>query len=223
MTGQQTIQVGAALERFPGAKYYARLSFFEYTPRGPLPRGATLTRFFHGLPEGAVVGLRAPSAALVSAAGPLVADPQQEEALAWTLDAADRLRARTVLLPTPARLTPGRRNRERLRTFAAALPRPDGRHYVWAPEGLWEEQDSARLAADLGLVRAFDPLQEELPEGPVAYARLRTLGGQTSFSDATLSDVVGTLSAPHLDAAFLAIESERSVQQAERATALLNG
>lgn len=214
------VNTGATLERFPSGNYFSRLSFFEYAPRAPLPRTATLTRFFHSLPEGARLCLRAPGSVIApKTRGPEV-EAAHAETLTWTLDAAERLQPRAVLLPTPASLTPGRRNRDRLRALAKSLPRPEGRIYVWAPRGLWEEEDSASLAADLGLVRAFDPLHEALPAGPIAYAQLRTMGAQTSFSDATLSDAIETLSGPDVQTAFLSIESDRSVQQAQRAAAL---
>ncbi|MDD9965735.1 MAG: DUF72 domain-containing protein [Myxococcales bacterium] len=216
------LYAGATVERFPGKKYFASLRFVEFAPRAPLPRASTLTRFAHEMPDEAVIALRAPRAALVSELGPLRPSEAQAQALAWTLDAAERLRARAVVLPTPASLTPGSHSRERIKAFAEALPRPAGRHYVWAPQGLWEEEESAQLAERLGLVRAFDPLFEQRPPGSVVYARLQTLGAQTGFSEATLDDVLERIGDEPFETAFVSIESDRSFKQAERLIALMS-
>lgn len=216
-----TVHVGATLERFPGDKYFAGLTFFEFAPRAPLPRVATLTRYRHQLSRQALVALRAPQSALVSDAGPLRPSAAQTADLAWLLDAADRLDAEVVVFPTPASLTPGQHSRKLLRSFAEALPRPEGRRYVWAPSGLWEEQDSAELAAGLGLVRAFDPLHEERPPGPIAYAHLRALGVQSSFSETVLADTLDKLTSQPTECGYISIHSDRSVQEAKRLRALL--
>jgi len=210
------LYTGAVVDRVPGRKYLDALRFFEYAPKPPRPRGPTLTRLRHGFPEGTVAGLRAPIAALVSEYGPLRASESQQELLKWTLDAADCLNVRTLLLPTPAELMPGPRSRELLARFVESLPRDRERHYVWSPRGAWQAEEAYAVAQQLGLVYAYDPLQQSRPPGAVVYARLTAMGAQTGFSDSTLEDVLSNLVDEPCAEAFIVVDAPRGVQHATR-------
>ena len=59
---------------------------------------------------------------------------------------------------------------------------------------------------------AFDPLEEDCPAGPIAYARLVALGARRSFSPALLEDALAAMPA-HLES-YAVIESERAFPQA---------
>lgn len=214
---------GALMNHFPGRKYLDALRFFEFSPRSPRPRGATLTRMRHSMPEDMVIALRAPRAALVSDQGPLRASEAQAAELAWTLDAAERLRAQVLVLPTPADLMPSPRSRDLLARFAEGLPQIPGRRYIWAPRGAWEPEHSAEVAHQLGLVCAFDPLQQPRPPGTVVYANLATLGVQTNFSEAMLLDVFERIAAEPFEDAYVSIDSMRSFQQALRMHQVVHG
>lgn len=214
---------GAVVEQIPGRKYQDALRFFEYSPKPPYPRGATLTRLRHGLKEGMVASLRAPKAALVSDSGPLRASEAQEEMLQWTLTAAENLAVRCLVLPTPSQLMPSPRSRDLLARFVDKLPRVEGRSYVWAPAGAWEPEDAQRIAEQLGLVYAFDPLHEDRPPGSVVYAQLTAMGAQTGFSDATLEDVLAKIEAEPYDEAFVSIDAPRSFQHAVRLAQVSRG
>lgn len=211
---------GSVLDRLPGAKYTGTLRFAELSLRTPLPRTATLRRMRHELPEGIVLSLRAPKSALVSARGPLRFDDELERGFAWLLEAREALAAKLVVLPTPADLTPGARDRDLLAAFAARLPREPERSWVWEPSGPWEIEESEPLAASLGLVLAFDPLLQPLPVGDVAYGRLRALGARQSFSEALLEDVAALLCSPSLAESYIAIEAPRSYGHALRLQSL---
>ena len=208
------ILIGAALDHWPGPKYAAQLPFAQLTLRAPLPRASTLKRQRHEAPEGLMVSLRAPRSCLSSKQGPLRFDPALEESFAWLLAAADAIDARAVLLPTPADLTPGMRDIELLRAFAARLPRSETRHWVWQPAGPWEPERAEALATELGLVLAFDPLMEQRPIGSVAYACLNALGARHSFSQAALEQALERVVSPDVTEAFIAIDAPRAVAHA---------
>jgi uncharacterized protein YecE (DUF72 family) len=204
------------LDRAPGPKYVAQLAFAELSLRHPLPKPKSLAQMRKQLPEGFVIALRAPRDSVVSSQGALRFTPELETSLAWLLSAADASAAAAVLIPTPADFTPGARSRELLREFAARLPRPAGRHYVWLPSGLWEPQETEALAAEYGLVCGFDPLEVRRPYGPVAYGKLRAMGHRTSFSPAALGDALVTLITPETTEAFLSVDAERAFDVAKK-------
>jgi uncharacterized protein YecE (DUF72 family) len=212
----KTLHVGALLDRAPGPKYVSQLAFAELSLRHPLPKPKSLAQMRKQLPEGFVVALRAPRDSVISSLGALRFTPELETSLAWLLSAADASAASAVLIPTPADFTPGARSRELLREFAARLPRPAGRHYVWLPSGLWEPQETEALAAEYGLVCGFDPLEVRRPYGPVAYGKLRAMGHRTSFSPAALGDALVTLITAETTEAFLSVDAERAFDVAKK-------
>lgn len=211
-----TFYAGALINHFPGRKYLDALRFFEFSPKSPRPRGATLTRMRHAMPQDTRIALRAPRAALVSEQGPLRSSEHQAAELAWTLDAAERLGVSALVLPTPPNLMPGSRSRELLKRFSEQLPRAERRHYVWMPQGAWELEEAAELAHGLGLVCGFDPIQQERPAGEIVYARLTAMGAQTGFSEGALLDVFERIAAQPFREAYVSIDSVRSFQQAVR-------
>jgi hypothetical protein len=212
------IFVGAVLERIPGPKYAAALSFAELVLRPPLPRAPTLRRQRAEHAENIALALRAPRGAISSQRGPFRFDDGLEAGLAWLISAADALAARAVVLPTPADFTPGARDRELFAAYLARVPRDGARHWVWEPSGAWEREDAERLSQELGLVLAFDPLVDPRPAGPVSYARLQALGVRRSFSQAALEQTVEVLRGDSDDDeggdAFVAIDAPRSLQHA---------
>ena len=210
------IHVGALLDRAPGRKYVSTLRFAEYAPRLPLPRPGTLASQRTELPDDFVLALRAPRGAVVSARGALRRDAELESGLKWLSSAADALRATAVVISTPSELTPGARSRELLREYVQLLPRAPGRHYVWSPQGAWEPEEVHALCSDLGLVRAFDPLETLATPGPVAYATLRALGHRSGFSLSALSDALARTLEQHPEHAFVSVDAERSFDIAKR-------
>jgi hypothetical protein len=209
------IFVGAVLDRIPGPKYAAALSFAELVLRQPLPRAPTLRRQRAEHAEHIALALRAPRTAISSQRGPFRFDDGLEAGLAWLLSAADALTARAVVLPTPADFTPGGRDRELFAAYVARLPRDAQRHWVWEPSGAWEREDAERLSSELGLVLTFDPLVDARPPGPVSYARLQAVGVRRSFSQAALEQTLSVLNgAAEGGDAFVAIDAPRSLQHA---------
>lgn len=204
----------AVLDSLPGAKYTAALRYAELSLRSPLPRAPTLKRARYAFPDGFRVGLRFPTSAIVSKRGALRFDDAMEEAFGWSLAAVDALAATVALISTPVDVTPGGRDRELFREYVRRLPTVEGRSYVWEPSGLWEQDDAVRFAADLGVVLASDPLETPLPTASLAYCRLIALGGRTRFSEVMLGRVVEQIAASGAETAYVAIQSDRSFEQA---------
>jgi uncharacterized protein YecE (DUF72 family) len=211
------VHPGAQLERAPGPRYVARLQFAEIALRAPLPRAATLGRWRATLPEGFALALVAPKSSVVSAKGPLRFDDALETGFAWLCAAADALAAQFVVIPTPASLTTGQRDRDLLAAYVERLrAHAPGRTVVWSPTGLWEPDTAQEFAARLGIVCAFDPLETPAPSVPVAYARLEAIGGRQRFGDPVLRDLADILDASEAGDIYLAIASPQSFQQATR-------
>ncbi|MET0387112.1 MAG: DUF72 domain-containing protein [Polyangiales bacterium] len=210
------LYVGALLDRAPGRKYLGALRFAELSLRAPLPRPGTLNAMRAALPADFALALRAPRNAVVSARGALRVDAELEAALAWSLAAADALQARAVLLHTPSELTPGARSRDLLREYVARLPRVAGRHYVWAAQGAWEPEEQHALCEELGLVRAFDPLETKSSPAKVTYATLRALGHRAGFSYAALSDALARTLEHAPEEAFVSVDADKSFDIARR-------
>jgi uncharacterized protein YecE (DUF72 family) len=211
------VHAGAQLERAPGPRYVARLHFAEIILRAPLPRAATLGRWRTALPEGFALALVAPKTSVVSAKGPLRFDESLEAGFAWLCAAADALAARFVVIPTPASLTTGQRDRDLLAAYVERLrAHAPERTIVWSPTGLWEPETAQAFAARLGIVCAFDPLESPAPSVPVAYARLEAIGGRQRFGDPILRDLADILDASEAGDIYLAIASPQSFQQATR-------
>jgi hypothetical protein len=211
---------GSVLDRLPGPKYAAALRFAELAPRAPLPRVATLRKLRAQAAPELTLALRAPRSTLCSARGPLRFDAELERSFAWLLSAREALAARIVVLPTPSDLSTGQRDRELLAELAARLPRAEALHWVWAPSGPWQPDLAEPVAAELGLVLAFDPLHDPEPAGPMAYARLRALGARRSFSQAILEQIHAQLGGDPERESFVAIDAPRSFDHAVRLQAL---
>lgn len=122
------------------------------------------------------------------AVGKLKAGPELEAELATMLKTATLLEARVLLIATSSDVTPGKVWRDRLAKLIDRLPR-DASAVVWEPSGLWETEDAAAQAKKWGIVVAVDPAREPMPEGPVAYGRLRAAGATRAFSTAALHKV----------------------------------
>lgn len=151
------------------------------------PSPATLRRWRRAAP---------PRFEFAVVAGPNVGRLRAGEAfdaeLTAMLSAATLLESRVLVVPTPPDVTPGKLWRDRLAKLVDRLPR-DASAIAWEPSGLWEIEDAAALAAKLGVVVVVDPSRDEVPRGPVAYGRLRALGGTRAYSAAALARVAAAI------------------------------
>ncbi len=62
-------------------------------------------------------------------------------------------------------------NRDQLKRFFAELATPEtlGTNRVWAPGGLWDIRTAAKVATELGVTLAFDPLVRDPSQPPEIY------------------------------------------------------
>ena len=122
----------------------------------------------------------------------LKASDALETELAVLLKTVNLLEARVIVIATPSDVTPSRLWRDRLEKLIGRLP-ADASTVVWEPSGLWEMEDAAAQAQKWGIALAVDPAREAMPEGPVAYGRLRAAGGTRAFSTAALTKVANAI------------------------------
>jgi hypothetical protein len=89
-------------------------------------------------------------------------------ALAPLRDAVLALGARCVVFRSPDAWSPSAANREQLRRFFAEVAPADvlGVERVWVPGGLWSVPTAVKLAGELDVTCAFDPLVRE-PGTPI--------------------------------------------------------
>lgn len=129
-------------------------------------------------------------------AGPNVGKLKPTEAFETELEAmlstAKILESRVFVIPTPPDVTPSKLQRDRFAKLLERLPR-DVSTIVWEPSGLWEHEDAAVQAKKWGVVLSVDPTRDIVPVGPVAFARLRALGGTRAYSTAALEKVAAAI------------------------------
>lgn len=217
-----TFHVGATLDRYPGPKYQKSLHFAELSFRGPRPRPATLARSRREGRDTMRVAVVAPRDTLLDAQGTMRIE-NLAEGIEWLKRAADALEAVAIVLPTGRELTPGQRDRDRLRAYVDALGRPSGRAIVWSPAGLWERESAESFANKLGLVLAFDPLEDDAPAGAVGYARLRAIGARSRISTGMLASAAAKMLEARYASSYLAIDSATSFRDAKNLQALVAG
>jgi len=151
------------------------------------PSAATLRRWRKAVP---------PQFSFAVVAGPNVGRLKPGEPFEKELDAmlstANVLESRVLVVPTAPDVTPSKLQRDRFAKLLERLPR-DVSTIVWEPSGLWEHEDAAVQAKKWGVVLSVDPTRDIVPVGPVAFARLRALGGTRSYSTAALEKVVAAI------------------------------
>lgn len=157
--------------------------------REPKPKDATLKKWRKEAGPTLSISIVAPKA--VAAVRP---GPAMDEALERLLEAQRLLQARFIVVQTPTDVTPSELNRERLGKVIARIREGLGEaaalvRLAWAPSGLWEAEDAARLAKKLDVDLAMDPLadpREPFFHDALRYWRLQTVGGRTEFPPARL-------------------------------------
>jgi hypothetical protein len=92
---------------------------------------------------------------------------------------------------------------------------------VWEPSGLWELDDAARQARAWGVTLAVDPSRDAMPAGPVAYGRLRALGGTRAYSAAALQRVAQNVGERR--DAYVVFETTGALKEGKMLRALVRG
>ena len=180
-------------------RYWRSLSFVEAKTGERMPRAETLAGWRVGIPDGAEFSVQAfrlithgredrgfppagrkltPSRQLQC--GGFRDSLEVHEAWLATKAAAETLGAKVVVFETPASFQPGPDRLRDFYRFFKALPR--GRFTcVWQPRGAaWEPGLTDRVCAELGLIRAYDPLKERAPDRG-AFRYLRPQGPRTGM------------------------------------------
>jgi uncharacterized protein YecE (DUF72 family) len=150
------------------ANYAARFNLLEVRADATnLPRGARLNDWKKRVPTDFVF-----SVVLPKALGLL---ESSEIELGRTLELADALSAKWLLLQTPSSVGPSARMRERLSKVFAAVAH-EGRRIAWESRGVWEDTQIEAFAAEHAVHVVRDASRSEPPVGTCVYTRLLALG-----------------------------------------------
>ena len=179
------------------------------------PSLATLRRWRKSVP---------PQFTFAVIAGPHLARVKSSEKGVQELEAAraaiDALQARCFVLRTPPEVTPAALWRERIAKIVNEFPR-DVTHFVWEPSGVWELADAAAQARAWKVVLAVDPARDAVPDGPVAYLRLRALGETRAFGPIALERVARAVGVRR--EVFMIVETDSALREAKRLRQIVSG
>ena len=188
------VRVGCAGFPIGRDRYWRTLSFAEAKTGERMPRPATLAEWRQSAPQGAELSLQAyriithgredrgfpPAAKKLSVSrqnqcGAFRENLEVHEAWMTTKAAAEALGAKIVVFEPPVSFQPGPDRLRDMYRFFKNVPR--GRFScVWHPRGsAWGMALIEKVCADLGLIRAFDPLREAPPKRG-AFRYMRPLG-----------------------------------------------
>jgi hypothetical protein len=210
-----TVKAGCVLERLPPLTARKAIPYFEYAPREPLPKFATLARFRKQWGEGVQVALVVPKHLFATPKGPFREGPELDAGLDWVKRVADILGAFAIVVAPGNLLSPGGRDRELLRHYVQRLAQTK-RQIVVAPRGLWEAETAAEFAEEVGALYGFDPLEDDAPRGPLAYARVKPMGARPRLTDGHLLQILQRGRAGGATELLVSIESEDAYRSVKR-------
>lgn len=172
-----TVDVPARVER---ERYFAELSYLELSAlfAGPV-KPSVLAKWAEVAPE-KTIGLvapfplthRKPPAGTKlwphdASTGDFRDSPISKATLAPLRAAVDQLKAACVVFRSPEAFSPSAANRELLARFFSEIDL--GVPRVWVPGGLWSVRSAVKLASELGVTCAFDPMVREPGEPPEVH------------------------------------------------------
>jgi hypothetical protein len=217
-----TVDVPARIER---ERYFTELSYLELGAlfAGPLKPGV-LQKWKQLAPEGAI-GLIAPWV-LTQRKPPVTQKSWDHDntvgdfrdsvhgraAIVQLRAAVDLVKAGEVVFRSPPLFAPSAANRDQLKKFFAEIATEEaiGAKRVWIPDGLWEPRTAVKVATELGVTCAIDPLIVD-PENPSAldgleaaayYVRVEGLGRAGALSTERLEAVLDFVEVYGEDAAI---------------------
>jgi uncharacterized protein YecE (DUF72 family) len=170
-----TVDIPARVER---ERYFAELTYLELSVlfAGPA-KPSVLAKWAEAAPKN-VIGLVAPfplthrkppSGTKLwphdGSTGEFRDSPVARETLAPLRDAAAQLGAQCVVFRSPDSFSPSAANRDLLKRFFGEIAVMETRR-VWVPGGLWNVRSAVKLASELGVTCAFDPMVREPGEPP---------------------------------------------------------
>jgi uncharacterized protein YecE (DUF72 family) len=150
------------------ARYASRFNLLEVKADATnLPRGARLADWRKRVPAEFAFSIVLPRAV-----GQL---ESSELELGRSLELADALSAKWILLQTPSSVGPSARMRDRLSKLFAAVAN-DTRRVAWESRGVWEDAQIEEFAGAHGVHVVRDVSRSEPPPGDCVYTRLLALG-----------------------------------------------
>ncbi len=225
------IHVGCAGYPVGRDRYWRSLAFVEAATGAALPKPGTLAAHRADIPAGAEASLQAyrllshgphdpgfpPSGRRLpkgrqQLCGGFRESLEVHEAWLATKAAAEALGARIVIFDVPSSFLPGADRLRDLYRFFKGLNR--GKlALVWHPRGAEWETLADKVSADLGLIRAFDPLRQRPPKkGAFLYLR-PGLGRAGIMTVDNMSTIVAACDgAP----AYVALSHRAAFRDAER-------
>jgi len=135
-----------------------------------------------------------------------------EADVASTVETARALAARWIVVRTPPTARPGARTRARLTKLVELLKAAEIA-IAWEPSGLLAEAEADVLAESLGVTLARDPARDDMPEGPVAYGRISSLGAGGRIRGSAIERAADRLSA--FEEAYVVIEGDNALRAAK--------
>lgn len=174
-------------QRVDRERYFRELGYLELSAlfAGPL-RPGVIARWAELAPRGAI-GLVAPFVMTHrkppagsklwpsdASSGDFRVSDRSREAIAPLRSAVEAVGAASVVFRSPTDFSPSAGNRAQLHTFFGELATAEaiGCERVWVPGGLWEPHAAVKLAGELGVTCAIDPLVREPGTPPEIYETL---------------------------------------------------
>jgi uncharacterized protein YecE (DUF72 family) len=210
------LRVGQSPSALAIARYGKHLDLLEVRLDNGAPRRRTLEAMKSESPADLVFAVLVPKRLAA-----LEQDPSEGEgpALATSvIETARSLSARWLVLRTPASARPGSRTRERLAQLVRLL-QPAGVPIAWEPSGLLAEAEAEALAASLGVTLVRDPARDDLPEGPIAYGRIQSLGTGGRVRSSALERAADRLAG--FEEAYVVLEGDNALRAAKDLRSLL--
>jgi uncharacterized protein YecE (DUF72 family) len=181
-----TVHVGLPTHQGSVARLAQFFDLLEVRPVDtPLPKAPKLRQWRKEVPPAFVFSVIVPNAL---AELKTLSEAETAALLKPLIDAASALEARCMVLTTPVSVTPTALHKKRLAALIERLPR-DVITLAWEPRGVWQSEEAAAWARDLGVQLVVDASQEEPGKGAVLYTRLRGIGVNARLGPGSIEKV----------------------------------
>ena len=167
------------------ARYASRFNVLELKADATnLPKGARLADWKKRVPADFAFSIVLPRALSQFESSALE--------LGRTLELAEALSAKWLLLQTPSSVGPSARMRERLTKLFQAVAHAD-RRIAWESRGVWEDEQIEEFAGAHGVHVVRDVSRAEAPAGDCVYTRLLALGDGVQVRSSMVTHVAEAL------------------------------
>jgi uncharacterized protein YecE (DUF72 family) len=210
------LRVGQSPSALAIARYGKHLDLLEVRLDNGAPRRRTLEAMKSESPADLVFAVLVPKR--LAALEQDSSEGERAALVTSVIETARALTARWLVLRTPSSARPGSRTRERLSQLVGQL-QPAGVPIAWEPSGLLAEADAEALATSLGVTLARDPARDDLPDGPVAYGRIQSLGTGGRVRTSALERAAERLAG--FEEAYIVLEGDNALRAAKDLRGLL--